>query len=347
MRTALLIAVAAAVLAATAQAAVPPKISYQVMLTDSSLEPRRELVSVPYAYRASHADTQGGGSDGDWTISGNDIYPTVSGNVGTGTAVPGAPLHVAGNNWDLDATEGDLKIGSATHRLKIGVATEGGGAGTCGIRAMGGSERLILGAGSAEVLEVGSSATVKLGSETDEATFELYREGTAVPIARLFDYYNCGASLALSDTVGTDVFRMEPDFNGGGGWFQMARNTAGSNALRIDGNFNGTESPIISMYGTSTYASFDMSNTGDFSVNLPQACISSYETNSEPGVSSSTITAPADGYALVVGSAQTMVYHENGTNSSVDAGAASHAGRYRRGAGGEPGRERGEDRSRD
>jgi hypothetical protein len=37
-----------------------------------------------------------GTSDGDWTISGNDIYSGVSGNVGIGTAVPAHKLHVNG-----------------------------------------------------------------------------------------------------------------------------------------------------------------------------------------------------------------------------------------------------------
>jgi hypothetical protein len=36
----------------------------------------------------------GGGDDGDWTISGSDIYSAVSGNVGIGTTSPGAKLDV-------------------------------------------------------------------------------------------------------------------------------------------------------------------------------------------------------------------------------------------------------------
>jgi len=41
--------------------------------------------------------------DGDWVISGNNMYSEVSGNVGIGTITPGAKLHVSG---------GDLLIGS-------------------------------------------------------------------------------------------------------------------------------------------------------------------------------------------------------------------------------------------
>lgn len=38
-----------------------------------------------------------GGMDGDWTISGNNIYSTVSGNVGIGTTSPSEKLEVDGN----------------------------------------------------------------------------------------------------------------------------------------------------------------------------------------------------------------------------------------------------------
>ncbi len=42
-------------------------------------------------------DLGGGGSDDDWTVSGNDQYSAVSGNVGIGTSTPAAKLDVQGN----------------------------------------------------------------------------------------------------------------------------------------------------------------------------------------------------------------------------------------------------------
>lgn len=43
-----------------------------------------------------------GGFDGDWTVSGNDMYNINSGNVGIGTSSPGAKLEVAGHIWQSD-----------------------------------------------------------------------------------------------------------------------------------------------------------------------------------------------------------------------------------------------------
>ncbi|MHC4617627.1 MAG: hypothetical protein ACYTEQ_07720 [Planctomycetota bacterium] len=56
-----------------------------------SLRPLLELTPTPYAL---YAETSGG--DSDWTISGNDMYSAVSGNVGIGTRYPGYPLTVEG-----------------------------------------------------------------------------------------------------------------------------------------------------------------------------------------------------------------------------------------------------------
>ncbi|MEF8894486.1 hypothetical protein [Halodesulfurarchaeum sp.] len=59
------------------------------------------------------------------------------------------PVDIAGrNNWNLNETEGDVRIGDEDYRLTMGVALGGGGAGACNIRAKGGIKRLNLGAGT-------------------------------------------------------------------------------------------------------------------------------------------------------------------------------------------------------
>ncbi|MFH1680901.1 MAG: hypothetical protein ABIH26_09695, partial [Candidatus Eisenbacteria bacterium] len=85
---------------------------------DPEIQPRMRVTSVPWALIASLADSAGvvhwndvssmpagfadgiddvGGTDTDWTISGDDMYSGVSGNVGIGTTSPGAKLHAVGS----------------------------------------------------------------------------------------------------------------------------------------------------------------------------------------------------------------------------------------------------------
>ena len=77
------------------------------------------------------------------------------GKVSIGNIDPQAPLHVLSQgNWNLNTTGGDFKVGTAAYGLKVGVATGGGGAGDVRMRAQGGSDRLILGGGSNDVLMI-------------------------------------------------------------------------------------------------------------------------------------------------------------------------------------------------
>jgi hypothetical protein len=68
------------------------------------LSPRKPLVSTAYSRRAQTADhavyadtAVYSQTDGDWIISGNDLYSAVTGNVGIGDMTPSEKLDVNGN----------------------------------------------------------------------------------------------------------------------------------------------------------------------------------------------------------------------------------------------------------
>ena len=67
-----------------------------VLTSDASgLGSWQPVDSVMYADSSEYA--RAAGADGDWTILGSDLYSTVSGNVGIGTASPVRKLHVVGD----------------------------------------------------------------------------------------------------------------------------------------------------------------------------------------------------------------------------------------------------------
>jgi hypothetical protein len=92
-----------------------------------TLRPRVELTPAPYAI---YAQTAGG--DGDWRVSGNNMYSIPSGNVGVGTTGPTQKLDVAGNitasrYYDRNNTDYYMEPAntgrSATFAGKVGIGT--------------------------------------------------------------------------------------------------------------------------------------------------------------------------------------------------------------------------------
>ena len=113
---------------------------------------------------------------GTSTLTGN---ATLAGRLGVGTAAPDAAVHLAGGSWDLAAGEGDFKVGDAAQRLKIGVALGGAGGGDVRIRAHGGTNRLILGSGTADVLAV-QNGRVGIGTLDPKASLHVPESGIQI-----------------------------------------------------------------------------------------------------------------------------------------------------------------------
>jgi hypothetical protein len=135
---------------------------------DPPLSPRIRITSVGYAYRAEVANTAVvAGSGGGWVDDGSVVrLENTSDRVGIGLTSPEALLHLVGGVWDVTNTEGDFKIGDSSYRLKIGVARGGFGAGDVRIRAEGGTNNLMLGAGTDDVLFIKGNGSVGIGTSS-------------------------------------------------------------------------------------------------------------------------------------------------------------------------------------
>src|SRR5215831_4707073 len=106
-------------------------------------------------------------------VIGGRLQLLENGFLGVGRTAPVSRLDVLGSNWDLVNTEGDLRVGSDNFRLKIGVATSGGGAGAANIMQQGnpgGYNVMSLGAQGTSILFVnGGTQRVGIGTDSPSA----------------------------------------------------------------------------------------------------------------------------------------------------------------------------------
>ncbi|MES2777858.1 MAG: hypothetical protein V4722_27000 [Bacteroidota bacterium] len=147
-------------------------------------------------------------------------------NVGIGTTAPATRLDIAGgNNWDLVNGEGDVRLGNASYRIKLGVALAGGGAGSGAIMQYGqpgGYNVLSIGSQGNYMLQLnGTLNRIGIGTDNPGGKLEIKTGSTTEP------------QLVLTQTTTTDYARLRMNIAGGRYWDIANSSTANSASDRF------------------------------------------------------------------------------------------------------------------
>jgi len=195
-----------------------------------------------------------------WVTSGPNIYYP-AGNVGIQRTSPQARLDILGGNWDVANGEGDLRIGDASTRLKIGIATGGGGTGSATIMEQGPAGAynvLSLGTQGNKVLHV-NGTTQRVGIGTDAPTAPL---GFPATLGRKITLYP-GASGDVGLGVAGNRLQIYADNPNAdvalgydaAGTFNERFAVKANGALAVSGN-TGTQGQVLQSNGGGAAASW-------------------------------------------------------------------------------------------
>ena len=181
-----------------------------------------------------------------------------------------------------------------------------------------------------------------IGGPSQNGELDLIRAGVPTLLGSWYTTVR-GGQFDLYDEAFTATAVMQADVSGTGGFFGVSR-TISSPGFTVDGNHNSTNEPQVSITGSVRSATFDMSSLGNSSVILPTDAISAAETLDEPGVASinqsvttaldgtvqtllqRSITVPAAGYCLVMGSVEAQAVHNNGLTTTALFGVSDQVG---------------------
>jgi len=340
--TALLALAALVSMALTAPAQIPQTMNYQVMLTDDADQPLADQ-SVQLVFRIYNVEAGGGSL---W----NETHNVVTNSIGVVSVILGStnPLAISfdGPLWlqvevDSEVLSPRRPLASAPYALSAGGS--GGGDG----------HSLDADDGSPiDALYVDGNGDVGIGTTSPQAELHVSEElqiGSTATLGKLTVYAGSdangqillqgdgegGSYVSLGWGNGTSFALMGPSNETGGGKLWLSKDSVGHSGFWVDANYGLSGSTKMVLGGADRSAQFDMTQSGDASVLLPNYAINAYEILDEPGVASAvdagsgsftgsmqsldirSISAPTTGYILAVGTAELGLYHVYNTSNNI------------------------------
>jgi len=275
---------------------------------EAEMTPRVPFTSAPYAMNVDE----------------NAAVTSLNGNTGAVNLIAGANVSIvpSGNNFIIAATgavtDADWNVaGDDMTAIPIG--------------------NVGIGEPAPETkLQVAGDVTAGTGAA---ASYFMAHNGFGSKSTFGGNYFGQGGEWQMLDENGATYGGMQPDSHGTGGFFWVYNGNFGP-AFQVDGDYNGTGSPLITMTGNNSSVAFNLEETGNLAGQLPHSSVSAAEILDEPGlasinahggssfsvpdaygvVTSRSITAPTDGYLLVMCSLEIDLRHEGSGASFVTAG---------------------------
>jgi hypothetical protein len=187
--------------------------------------------------------------------------------------------------------------------------------------------------------------TLEVGA-TSDGRLNLRRVGSMNPVLRAYPNAN-GGNLDSNDELGNLNWFLESDAGGMGGFLAIHR-APGLTGFTVDGNSGTTQEPLVTISGATRSIAFDTdATTANGSVLLPTGAIAAAEIADETGVAGAleglasleltggvqtveahSLTAPASGYVLAIGTVQVIAEHTSGTFDVVTIGIAKAPGAF-------------------
>jgi hypothetical protein len=291
------------------------------------------LKNVPAGF-ADGADDTGGTGDGH-SLDASDgspvdaVYVDQDGNVGIGTTAPqrktqvhsAAPIYLGflQLTTDLTGTTADdgLVVGTQMSGLSWLWSNE--------------NQPVVLGTGNEYVAVLQPGGIFEVGSRDHQTgILDVYRQGVSDPVFECSSDAN-GGYVGIMDEAGNLGAILQADGDGTGGRLVVAGDAIGMTGIDLNGNWGGSEDPVVRVLGSSREVTLDMTQSGDASVQLPADAIRDGEILNEPGVAnytegaagvyldsaptittiaSQSIDVPSSGYVLAIATCQLRIDHD-------------------------------------